>query len=233
MKRTLATLALGLGLAGGCWDKIDNSHSGVRGLTPDQAGKMNAEGNRFETSSDPEMTADTRFAAGQLAESQSAFAQAVEQYRRAIKTDPRHLPSLYRLGVLYTRFGKYDEAEAAWRKYIDASKGDVRAMSNLALTQELAGKPGEAEKTYLEAIRKSPKNEQARVNYGLMLARQGRRDEAVRQLAEVLPPAQVHYNLGSVYEEQGKRHEARTEYARSLELDPGLRDARARLAGLE
>jgi Flp pilus assembly protein TadD len=45
----------------------------------------------------------------------------------------------------------------------------------------------------------------------------------------VLTPAEVHYNLASVYEWMGRKEQAKVEYRAALALDPRLSDAQARL----
>ena len=71
------------------------------------------------------------------------------------------------------------------------------------------------------------------MNYGLMLARQGRFSEASTQLGAVLTAAEVHYDLASVMESQGKTADAKAEYLKALQSDPRMDDARARLAALD
>ena len=66
-----------------------------------------------------------------------------------------------------------------------------------------------------------------------MLARNDRKDEAVAQLSAVLKPAEVHYNLASVYEQVGRKAEAKQEYEKALELDPKLWEAQSRLSKLD
>jgi cytochrome c-type biogenesis protein CcmH/NrfG len=39
---------------------------------------------------------------------------AVEQYREALKIDPKHQPSLYRLGMIYTQQKAYPQAIETW-----------------------------------------------------------------------------------------------------------------------
>lgn len=46
------------------------------------------------------------------------------------------------------------------------------------------------------------------------------------------PPANVHFRLGMVYEKQGKRDLARTEYTTSLQLNPKLEDSKRALEAL-
>jgi Tfp pilus assembly protein PilF len=66
-----------------------------------------------------------------------------------------------------------------------------------------------------------------------MLAREGRIDEARSQFAAVLTPAQVHYNIASVLQQQGKKDEARAEFKEAIKVDPKFLDAQVRLADLD
>ncbi len=99
--------------------------SGAKGLSRDQADSLNAEHSRFEKAEDPAITAQTRFAAGQLAESQGNTQVAIGQYEAALQTDGHHQASLYRLGVLYAEAKAYPKAIASWEKYIEETRGDA------------------------------------------------------------------------------------------------------------
>jgi tetratricopeptide (TPR) repeat protein len=184
---------------------------------------------QFETSRDPPIAADTRYAAGQLAEARGALPQAAEQYRQALRDNPKHAEAMYRLGVVYAGMKKFPEAIDVWKRYTQATNDSAAGYSNLGFCYELARKPEEAEAAYLKGIRRDPKHVASRVNYGLMLVRRGRTNEGTLQLQAVLTPAEVHYNLGSVYETLGRPEQARAEYGRALELDPALADAQSRL----
>src|SRR5262249_6168286 len=127
--------------------------------------------------------------------------------------------------VLLTQTQQFPQAIETWKRYADASGSDAAALSNLAFCYELAGKLSDAQQTYEQGIAKDPKSEACRVNYGLMLARAGRTNEAIIQFKAVLSEAQVHYNLASVYQQQGKRDQAKAEYRRAIELDPSLKDS--------
>jgi Flp pilus assembly protein TadD len=183
----------------------------------------------FEKARQVPITADTHFAAGQLSESQDHLERAVEQYKKALQKDSKHRQALFRLGVVYTKRNQFDFAVATWQKYIHLTGGDATALANLGFCYELAGRGDEAEAAYLRGIRKDPKNGPCRVNYGLMLARRGSFNEATLQLQAVLSPAEVHYNLASVYEWMGRKEQARVEYRKALALDPKLTEAQARL----
>ena len=189
-------------------------------------------GSAFEKMKDPPISAQTHFAAGQLAESQGQVPQALAQYQVALSMEPKYLDAMYRIGVIYAQLRDYPRAIETWNKYITASGGSATAYSNLGFCQELAGNPAGAEAAYRKGIALDGKNEPCRVNFGLMLARHGKPTDALRQLLAVLPPGKAHYDLASIYETQGKRQEAKAEYRKSLELDPDLGDAKSRLAAL-
>jgi tetratricopeptide (TPR) repeat protein len=179
------------------------------------------------------VTADTRFAAGQLAESEANYAAAVDQYQAALKINPKHQLTLYRLGVIYTQFKQFDQAIAAWQQYVVATGNSSTAYGNLGFCYELAGKPVQAEAAYQRGIQREFLSVLCRTNYGLMLARQGRTKEACDIWHPILSDAQIHYNLASVYQLEGRKSQARGEYQRALELDPNLTDAQQRLAALD
>lgn len=225
--RVIMAVAAMAGLVG-CSD-----NAAVKGLSQDDADKLNSQHSRFDQDKDPQFTANTRFAAGQLAESQDDFPRAIAQYNEALKLDSRHIPSLYRLALVYTRQKEYPKAIETWNSYIEATDGSAEGYNNLGFCHELAGEADKAETAYKKGIAKDPNHVACRVNYGLMLARHGRTSEAIIQLQAVLTPAQVHYNLASVYEQQGRKEQAKIEYRKALELDPDFIDARTRLSAVE
>jgi tetratricopeptide (TPR) repeat protein len=188
----------------------------------------------FETmSDDPPLNANTRFAAGQLAEAQGDRERAVNQYREALKIEPHHQNALFRLGAIYTAARRYDDAIATWQQYIKATRNASAAYNNLAYCYEQAGKLLDAEATYKSGIERDPQSSTCRVNYGLMLARHERIEESLAQLRMALSPAEVHYNLGAVCEQKGRLAQAKAYYEKALELDPNLVDARTKLTELK
>lgn len=185
-----------------------------------------------EKLSQPAVNANTHFAAGQLAETRGNVPAAMEQYKLALKMKPDHEPAIYRMAVLYTTQKDFGNAMQMWQRYVKVTEGSAGAYSNLALCEEYAGRPEQAEADYRRGVKADGRNEQCRVNYGLMLARHDRIADATIQLQAVLPQAEVHYNLAVVYEGQGRREQARIEYQKAVALNPEMTDARARLADL-
>jgi tetratricopeptide (TPR) repeat protein len=140
---------------------------------------------------------------------------------------------MYRLGVVTAKMRQFPEAIEIWKRYVKLTNGSAQAYSNLAYTQDLAGLTADAVSSYEKGIAHDPKNVPCHVNYGLLLAKQGKRGEALSQLTAVLTPAEAHYNLGSLYEMQGKKDLAAGEYDKSLELDPSFSDAKLRRNALD
>lgn len=187
----------------------------------------------FDTEKEPSIAIETRYAAGQLAESQNNPANAMRQYEEGLRLKPDHVPSLYRLGVVAAQLKQYEKAIETWKRYVKATRESASGYGNLGFCHELAGDSQAAESAYLKGIAKDPKNHPCRVNYGLMLARQDRVTDAINQLRAVLTPAEVSYNLGSVHEQLGRREQAKAEYQKALSLDPAFHDAKQRLAGID
>lgn len=207
--------------------------SGCANKNPQSSSPNAPAASNFEKSRDPAINARTRFAAAQLAESQGEFSRAIEQYQKALELNPKYAEAMFRLGIVQTTTRDFGKAIETWNRYVALANGSATAYSNLGFCQELAGNPAAAEGAYRAGINHEPSNEPCHVNYGLMLARHGRPNEGLLQLQMVLPPAKAHYDLASVYETMGRKKEARTEYARALELDPTFGDAKSKIASLE
>jgi len=209
------------------------SSASIQGMSQSQADKMNSEHATIKEVKSVPPTADTRFALGQLAESQGNIDNAIHQYNKALELDPKHLASLCRLGVVYAQLKDYNKSIEVWKRYIAASGNAGYAYGNLGYCYQLAGYPNLAKATYQKGIDRDPKNAPCRMNLGIMLAKDGKVEEAVRMWDSVLTEAQIHYNLASVYQMNGRKEEAKAEYKKALESDPTLIDARARLSDLD
>ncbi|MEM8872629.1 MAG: tetratricopeptide repeat protein [Planctomycetota bacterium] len=178
------------------------------------------------------ITADTHAAAGQFAEMQGRTSEALSSYRKALNLNPNHERALYHLGVLLTRSGNYDEARHVWNRYVSATNGSAAAYANLGYCLELSGDRLGAETAYAKGIDADAYHQASRVNYGLLLVRTGRVGEGTIHLSKVLPAHAVLYNIGAIYERQGKFREAADCYTEALDLKPDFVEAQTRLSAL-
>ena len=238
MKRTAILLsacvaaALAFGCASNENDNEQKADQQPKGTLMGNAVNRPNQSDPFLTEQDPPVQARTFFAAGQFAEAEGNYAAAAKQYESACKIQPDYLWAEYRLGVVYSHQKDWPKAIAAWNNYIESSNQAASAYSNLGFTYELMGDWSRAEEAYQKGIARDSRCHPCRVNYGLLLARKGRIPDAVQQFAVVLSPAEIHYNLASVFEQQGRTKLARAEYEMALKLDPKMKDAQTRMAAI-
>src|SRR5437868_5283294 len=105
-KHWIIVAAAGLALAiGGCAKDQQKSDDGkMMNSASDSAGGLTASaiGAQPVIPKDPPISAQTHFAAGQLAEAQGNLAGAAQQYAKAAEQDESFLMAIYRLGVVYS-----------------------------------------------------------------------------------------------------------------------------------
>lgn len=87
--------------------------------------------------------------------------------------------------------GNYQAARAAVEKYLQAHPADARAHFDLGYVEQAQNQAAQAAVEYRKAIAADPKQFEARLALGLMLAQQGKDAEARRQLQQAtqLTPA--------------------------------------------
>jgi tetratricopeptide (TPR) repeat protein len=220
----VALAALTLAITGvGCKSSSDN-HA--------QRDEIPADAKVQEIKSVPP-NASVHVAAGDLALGQGKFDDAYRQYEKALELEPNSKAALFKLATLYTYNEKYDIAIATWQKYVDATNQSAGGYVNLGRANELAQQWKPAEVAYLRAVNRDPTNKAARVNYGILLAKRDRFDEAEAQLSQALKPAEVQYDLASVYELKRNFRAATAGYEKAIALDPNFVPAQQRLENLK
>ncbi len=118
--------------------------------------------------------------------------EALGHLRRAIELDPQYAEAHHNLGVGLAETGQWEAAVAAYRKALGLptfARPDM-AQHNLGWALYNLGRDAEAEEALRLAARLEPKLEGAHYILGLVLVRQGRRDEAkteFRRARELAP----------------------------------------------
>lgn len=219
MRRMLLLACLGVGLSG-CQDSGNARNPAPSDSSPDIA-----------EAPLPDIGFETYVAAGDLAASRGQNQRAAEQYEKALK-QRSDAPVLKKLAIAHAKSGQTTASIETWKRFLVASSYSADGYGSLGYAYELAGNAPEAEKTYLEGISKHPKGSLVRINYGLMLVRRNKVEQAIEQLSAVLQPHEVNYNIASVYEQVGRRDLAQFYYRKSLEANPQYAPAKQRLAAL-
>ncbi len=120
--------------------------------------------------------------------------------------------------------GRFEEAEAAYRRAVTLRPNDANAHSNLGVVLRTRGHLAEAERELRTAIALDPRHVPAYTNLGHLLKRSDRHDEALgcyRAAIAVDPanPMALHV-LGRAYQANGDIEKAREVFQAWLERDP-------------
>ncbi len=200
-------------------------HKANKGLEPDPS--------QVEPEPEPMILPNTYVAAGQLAEGRGDMAMAVTMYRKAVAVGKDYVDAYNRLGLALTKVGHHQQAVDVFRSAIQVAPDKPLLHNNLAYSYISLRQWDKAEASLNTALDLQPDFNRARVNLGLVLARTGRYDQAMKQFLLVLPPASAHYNLGLMYE-MNRRYELACEsFSQALALDPNLGPAKAALKRTE
>lgn len=141
----------------------------------------------------------------------------------AARAAPEASPEVERGESLLAR-GEAEQAEAAFRRAIEADPRDVRAHLDLGLALEMQERFADAEAAYRAALEIDPEFAEALNNLGVLLRDQERLEEAVEMLRRAVRArpsfASAHLNLGLALEEAGAIEEAMASYRRVIQLAP-------------
>ncbi|MEA2633063.1 MAG: hypothetical protein QOE66_3282 [Chloroflexota bacterium] len=159
--------------------------------------------------------------------------EAIEQYEKAKKLDPRSTRVAHRLAVLHDRRGDIVRARAEYQRALEGEPRNPDLLNDMGYFCYGRGDWAEAERWLRKALAAAPENGRARVNLGMALAQQGNSAEALAEFSRAVSPAQAQANLGLIEAQRGRTEEAKQALRRSLALEPDAKIAQAALAALE
>ncbi len=118
---------------------------------------------------------------------------AIEPLERAIATAPSDWRPYSLLGVMLDQMARHEEARGRYRQALEIAPGNPAVLTNLGMSYAITGDAETAERLLREAMAQPGAGPQARQNLALVIAYQGRFDEA-EQLALVDLPVGVARN---------------------------------------
>ncbi|MYA09663.1 MAG: tetratricopeptide repeat protein [Holophagales bacterium] len=195
-------------------------------------------------------SAAVAYGMGRVAEERGEYAEAIEQFERALTLQPRASVIHYHLGQAYRELGEFDRAGEAL-----ARSGPLRVAMADPLMHELTtlaigalphldrghaaareGRLGDAEAAYRQAVAADATNVRAHESLATLLVRRGDPEGAIEHfgVAVRLEPenAQTHSDLGVLLAEQGRNDRALEHLVRAVELEPGNGEARLGLGAV-
>jgi tetratricopeptide (TPR) repeat protein len=148
---------------------------------------------------------------------------AIQQFRAAIKANPREPNVHFGLGYLLWTQTEYREAAGEFQAELANDPDHMQSMLYLA-DSEVQQNQYEAAAPLLEKVLKMDSGlGLAHLDLGIVLAQSGRNEEALRELtaaAKLIPDdVNVHWRLGRLYRSMGKMEEAKAEFAKASSLN--------------
>lgn len=117
--------------------------------------------------------------------------EALDELKRAVDLDGTYGAALHNLGVAYAEGGKWEEAVRTYKKALALpAYGNIDTYNNLGWAYYNLNRLQEAEEVLRLALKLDPKMVAASYHLGLVLVREGRRDEAkveFRRARELAP----------------------------------------------
>jgi len=168
--------------------------------------------------------ADARFLVGMIAYQRDAFAEANDQFAKAIAADPLQAIFHSSRGVVLKQLGRLEGALASYSEAIRLDPGYADAFYNRGNVLQKLGRLEEALGSYSEAIRLMPAFAEAFNNRGITLKDLGRPEEALASYSEAirLKPdyADAFNNRGVALSELGRLEEALASHCEAIRLKP-------------
>ena len=167
-------------------------------------------------------SAEADMLAGEALDEMKDKPGATQQFRAAVKADPKEPNVHFGLGYLLWGLLQFDEAAKEFQAELDNNPEHAQALTYLADCDIQLGRPEAASPLLQKAIRIDPRIELAHLDSGILYGDAGRREDALRELkmAEKLSPddQNVHWRLGRFYKALGKNEEAKVEFDKTRSL---------------
>jgi tetratricopeptide (TPR) repeat protein len=167
-------------------------------------------------------SAEADMLAGEALDETKDHDGAIQQFRAAVKADPKVPNVHFGLGYLLWSQGKYEEAAPEFQAELNNIPESAQAMAYLADSEMKLNHPEAAGPLIDHAIRIDPGMELAHLDRGILDADAGHREDALREFktAARLNPEDVnsHYRMARLYQAMGRKDEAKVEFDKTNSL---------------
>jgi Flp pilus assembly protein TadD len=156
------------------------------------------------------------------------FPDAIVWLKKATEFDAKNEQAWYSLGRCYYSQSRFEEAGNALARALELNPKDLKAVTNLALVQEMQNRNEDADRTYRESIGLADadprSNEWPYLNYSSFLIEHDRAQEALpllRRAIAIAPRcADCHAKLGKALAETNDGPGAVAELSQAVTLSP-------------
>ena len=167
-------------------------------------------------------SAEADMLAGEAMDEMQDHGGAIQQFRAAVKANPKEPNVHFGLGYLLWTREQYEEAAREFQAELDNVPNHPQAIAYLADSQIKLNHPEIARPLLQKALRLNPQMELAHLDLGIVEAGARNNDAAVRELklAVKLAPNDIraHYRLARLYQTLGRKQEASAEFEKTKTL---------------
>lgn len=153
-------------------------------------------------------------------------AEAEQQYKLALKSDPNYLAASIGYARLKERLGRSDDAIALYQQAAKTHPNQPAVFNNLGLCYARRGMLGEALSAIGRAVQLQPSHALYRNNIATVLVEMGRPGDAFGHLRAVHDEAAAYYNVGYLLSKKGQTQLAAQHFAAALRANPSMVEAR-------
>jgi tetratricopeptide (TPR) repeat protein len=168
-------------------------------------------------------SAEADMLAGEALDEKKDTTGAIQQFRAAVKANPKEPDAHYGLGYLLWIQKQYPEAASEFQAELDNNPNHVQALTYLGDTQMHLKHPDLARPLLENALRLDAGQALAHLDLGILLADAGSQEDALREMraAAKLDPedVNVHWRLGRLYRTMGRNDEAKAEFDKASSIN--------------
>jgi tetratricopeptide (TPR) repeat protein len=168
-------------------------------------------------------SAEADMLAGEASDEMHDRGGAVQQFRAAVKANPKEPNARFALGYLLWKQRQFPEAATELQAELDNDPAHLQAMLYLGDTLLQLDRPDQARPLLEKALQLDSSLWLAHLDLGILEANADRKEEALRQmqLAASLKPGEVdiHWRLGRLYRSMGRTGEATIELDKAKSLN--------------
>ncbi len=173
-------------------------------------------------------SAEADMLAGEAEDEMRNHAAAIEQFRAAVKADPREPNVHFGLGYLLWTQNQFEEAAGQFQAELANVPANAEALAFLADSDMQLNHSDQAMPLIQKAIKIDPNLARAHLDLGILYADSGHREEAIREFktAARLSPddPNPHWRLARLYQSMGNKTEANLEFQKTSSLHKAAND---------
>lgn len=167
-------------------------------------------------------SAEADMLAGEALDEMQNHSGAIEQFRAAVKANPRQPNAHFGLGYLLWTQNQFEEAATEFQAELENFPRNAQALAYLADCNLHLNRTVNIRPLLETALKIDPSLAKAHLDLGILDAQDGRLDDSLREFtiaARISPnDPDVHWRLARLYQSMGRKAEAKIEFDKTNRL---------------